>query len=64
MVRISLNTVLISSLLLFTLPVVAQKINTKALDEYWKITAGLRKGDTLSVEKWKAFLELKGNIFI
>jgi hypothetical protein len=49
------------SLLLFILPAQAQKINTKALDVYWKITDELRKGDTLSVEKWKAFLQLEGN---
>lgn len=59
MIRRSLNTVLL--LFFFTLPVLAQKINTKALEVYWEITAELRKGDTLSIERWKDFLKLKGN---
>ncbi|MGI4734262.1 MAG: DUF5700 domain-containing putative Zn-dependent protease [Janthinobacterium lividum] len=39
----------------------AQTINTEALDAYWKLVEPLKQGDSLSVETWNNFLQLRGN---
>ncbi|MDB5150227.1 MAG: hypothetical protein JWQ57_4247 [Mucilaginibacter sp.] len=39
----------------------AQHVNTDALEAYWRLIEPLKKGDTLSRDKWEAFLKLPGN---
>lgn len=53
---------LLASLLFGTLlSTQAQIINTEALDTYRSMTAKLKQGDSLSVDTWNNFLQLKGN---
>ncbi len=40
---------------------IAQTIDTYALDQYWDLVEPLKKGDSLTTEKWKAFLEIEAN---
>lgn len=56
------NLIVLASLLLGILfSTQAQTINTEALDAYWKMVEPLKQGDSLSVETWNNFLQLKGN---
>ena len=39
----------------------AQKINTGPLDAYWKLIEPLKRGDSLSHQDWKDFLQIEPN---
>lgn len=61
--KLSSKTIPLLFLLFFscTKLALAQQVDLTSLDAYWKITDGIKQGDTVSREAWKSFLQLEGN---
>ena len=51
----------LTTAVIFTLPSVAQKIDTSPLDAYWKLIEPLKHGDSLPVSDWNSFLKIESN---
>lgn len=60
MLKLAFSFIIIS-ILCCTSSIKAQSVNIEAVNAYWQLVDGLKKGDTLSKDAWNTFLDLEGN---